>query len=280
MKYRDIFILLLGLLFYLYLRPVEVITGHWHLTRIDEHGGRSSLGIYSAIDIESDSSLYLDKFAKESGRMSGKLFEEGELRIGPSCWGFFGEYKFIDETFYIYEKRHGEKDAVWMGKKEDDRLCDKQKYYFSYTNVEIDLPISTDGETSKEASLELPFYCGIPKPAFQEKFGDDYLLQGYRLEGKYNFDLEEKKHKIKRAENKRDRIYRTIYADQHTPLSTFYPLIEYYRKKHQEEVYLATRNADTFSEINIFLRKLNIYDSAFTEDNPQTLNDWLEIENK
>ncbi len=99
---------------------------------------------------------------------------------------------------------------------------------------------------------------------------------GHLLKEEYNFDLAEEKHTIKVPENRRDRIYRTIYADQGTPLSAFYPLIEYYRKNHQEEVYLATRNANTFSEIKIFLQKLPIYDPAFTKDNSQTLNNWLE----
>jgi len=30
------------------------------------------------------------------------------------------------------------------------------------------------------------FYCGIPKPEFQDEFGDECFLQGYRLEGMYD----------------------------------------------------------------------------------------------
>lgn len=80
------------------------------------------------------------------------------------------------------------------------------------------------------------------------------------------------------AEQKRARIYRTIYVDKNMPLSTFYPLIKYYRENQQEEVYLATRNADNFYEVKIFLRKLNVYDPTFTINNPESLSSWLEGE--
>ncbi len=161
MKYRDIFILLLGFLFYWCLRPAEVITGHWHLTRIDEHGGNSTFDTYYTLDIEKDSAVILGKYLGRYGGINGKMFDDGYLRIGPSCFGFSGEYKFKNGVLYLYEKRYGEEDAVWIGEKMNSDFCNKQKAFFFHEKIMIDLPISREGTVRKNRNLETPIFYGI-----------------------------------------------------------------------------------------------------------------------
>lgn len=275
---RDLFVLLLMLLFYfgqLYFNQFYTeISGHWHLSRIDKEGGYSTFKNYPAISIGKDSMISLG----ECGGIEGKLFDEGILRIGPTCFGFSGAYEFKNGTLIIYEKRYDEKDAIWVGRKHNPNLCDKQKGFFHFEKVEIDLPILKSGkmQNDMEASLETRFYYGIPKPEFQEEFGNWPQLQlRHHLEEFNDFALAEEKSRIKVVEGKRNRMHRVIYTDKNTPISTLYPLIEYFRKHPKKKVYLATRSADKYIGFKVFYDEVDIFDSSFTPDNSQSIKDWL-----
>ena len=177
------------------------------LNRIDKEGGRGTFENYPALSIGKDSMVNLG----ECEGMEGKLFDDGALKIGPSCFSFSAEYKFKNGELTIYEKRYDQKDAIWVGKKHNPNLCDKQKAFFHFEEVEIDLPILKSGKKKKnrEASLAIPFYYGIPKSEFQEEYGNWPQLQlSYKLKEFNDFALFEEKSRIKVVEGKRNRMYR------------------------------------------------------------------------
>jgi len=127
-----------------------------------------------------------------------------------------------------------------------------------------------------EASLETRFYYGIPKPEFQEEYGNWLQLQlGYQLKEFNDFALAEEKSRIKVVESKRNRMYRVIYADKNTPISALYLMIEYFRKHPKKKVYLASRSADKYIDFKVFYNEIDIFDSSFTPDNSQSINEWL-----
>ncbi len=252
--------------------PIK-LEGHWHLKKM-EHGVESSENRFYTIDFMDDNIVVLDK---GYGGISGSHDSKSQsIHFGGECFMLNFFYSIEKDELKLFRWGSETDDDYLLAVKCEQNCCDKQKDYFSYQDIGIDLPISKKEICFQqtEKSLENRMYFGLPKEANHSSTYPSYqLVLGERFSKVEDIDLYIEKHKIKVAENKRNRIYRVIYADKNTPMETIIPVLERLKEIGEERVFFATRRKDMSKGLIICLTRIDLENHHGKED--LILKDWL-----
>ena len=248
------------------------LEGHWHLTKIED-GDDSSIGLLPTLDFENDSLAILARHTEYGGWGGYHDAKNQTIRIGGEC--FMAEFSYVinGNQLLLRHQEYNAKDDYYTVKKCDENCCDKQAEYFYYQDINIDLPITTTTSCPEnlEKSLGISYYFGTPKEGLSNS--KYQLVLGGKISNLKDIKLYIERHKIKVAENKRNRIYHVVYADKNTPMKKLIPLLNYLKNLGKQKVVLATRNAEMDKELIVCLRRVDLGNDNV--DERMVLSEWL-----
>lgn len=253
----------------------QKLEGHWHL--IPQDGERK---FEKTIDFENDTIAILNKHIGGYGGTGGFHFVGSSIRFGGE--GIMIEMKYKEEKGnIIFERESGNgsgKRSYFNGIRCDSNCCEKQKEYFYYENVEIDLPVifGCNGMSFEQRNLENKLFIGKPKKEFEAEFGTKHKFSfGSKFGNMSELKLWEEKHKITVPKSQRKEIYNVIYADQSTPMKTIKPLLNYFTTEGNHNVFFAMRKETYDKELQLCLKEIDLMDYDSTNLAEISLTEWL-----
>lgn len=240
-------------LFFLY-RPHSLdIPGHWHVYRYTSDS-TSAFTQISTIDILNDSTAIWDQFVQSRG-MGGYVDKKAQtIRFGGECLMLNFRYSWEGEQLLLHQEYYDEEDPIsYLAERCDENCCDREQEFFTYSPVEISLPVFIDtvgllrriAEPSRISNIEF----GLPKIKYAMACppSKHRLILGHKFALVSDIDIWKLKHLIKLPEYQRTFWRAAIYADRRTPFWRLLPVLRQLRALGETEFYLAGKaNTNTF----------------------------------
>lgn len=256
------------------------LQGHFHITALDTTLENYTVS-FPTLDFEGDSVVVLGKHILGSdGIMGYHDPKQQELYLGGECIYFHFSYEWKDTSLILTLQEDGQPTEQFLAWKCDGGCCDKQAEFFFGFPIQIDLPkIKSDiaYDSTRSRSLEKPFYFGVPNPNLQSDYGDSIrMVVREKFVTTEDLELYDEIIAVKIPESRRNRIYKVIYADKHTPMHQLAPLIQHYEEMGESRFYIALRNQDISKRLMPYYVPFNFDTISLSQINNLTIEQFVQ----
>jgi|GEM_PF-2303253 len=255
------------------------LEGHWHVKRSD--GSRpTDTEFIQTIDFLPHKRATLNSgIGGYHGIVGGIVKREQKMYFGGECISYEFRYRWKQDTLLLQQMNYHELDKFFYALRCQEGCCDKQRDFFIFDPVDIDLPIARTPlvlDTLAPNSTWMNIKVGQPKEEHRTSYGiNSKLLLGSLFSTIDDLPLWKERHFVKLPEERRHKTHPLLYIDRSTRLDYLSPILNKLAEMGYSNTYFVLRSADTSQELTCWIQDVHIEDFNCSIVSHCTIDDFL-----